>query len=141
MKNNPPAMAQTATTPTTTPAAIAGVLLLFAGAGVSAEAAAACVLVGPVTTTVLTKVAGSLIESTCGTGSMTVVGLALAAGLGTVDVDTRGAAVELGGLAAGLGFESDLDEESWAFSTLLFRPVKDTVHELSPPPAQELALP
>lgn len=97
-------------------------------------------MVGPATRTVLTKAAGSLVESGCATGAAPPVGLLLAAGLGDVDVDTGGDAAEVAGLKAGLEIEFELEDESWALPTLLLSPVKDTDQTFSPPPVYALAL-
>lgn len=147
-KNKPPAIAPIAAKPTTTPAAMPAVLGPFDGLCVSALAGAAWVWPGVVETKTVAAVAAlvivvcglSLVESGCATGAAVLVGLLLAVGLEVVELNVDdGEAVALED-----GMESELESEpgleSWALPTLLFSPVKDTDHLLSPPPTEALAM-
>ena len=103
--NKPPAMAQIATTPTTTPAAMPAVLGPFDFFSVSTAGGAALVWPGAVTTTVLARViveGGSfLVESGSALGGAAAVGLLFAAAVGDAD------------------FTADADDDSAVFGFLL----------------------
>lgn len=145
-KNRPPAMAAIAARPTTTPATMPPVLGPLDALCVSADAGAALVWPGAVTTTVaaLVIVDGvlSLVVSGCAAAAAGAVGLLLAAGpeLVVVDADDGETADDGKTAAVGDGLESELELGSCALPTLLFSPVSDTVQVLSPPPRCALAL-
>lgn len=139
-------MAQTATTPTTAPAAMPAVFGPFDGGGDSAVGTAAgCVWPGAVTTTVLARVIVdgglSLVVSGWGAAAAAALleGVGLAAGLGVVAEDVAGGLGEGATFGDVLGWESESESASelfasWALPTLLFSPVNKSDQALSPPP-------
>ena len=121
-KKSPPAIAQTATIPTTTPAAMPAVFGPFEFS-FSAEDGAGAVVVWPgaVTTTVFPMVTtdGVDLRVVLGTGAAVVCG-----------VDVGEVMLELT-----LGLELALELAPGAFGTVPPVPVNATVHVLSPPPS------
>ena len=121
-KKSPPAIAQIATTPTTTPAAMPAVFGPF-GFSFAAEDGAGAVVVWPgaVTTTVFPMVTtdGDDLRVVLGTGAAVVCG-----------VDVGEVMLELT-----LGLELALELAPGAFATVPPVPVNATDHVLSPPPS------